>query len=72
MNKEHFYEKILQKCASKASPRPFLILGNNPKQPSYARNYFKNKIFKEDYQKSLEKLNIRLLNPFPFNGNKRL
>ena len=45
MNKEHFYEKILQKCASKASPRPFLILGNNPKQPSYARNYFKNKIF---------------------------
>ena len=34
-------EKLWKKCASKASPRPFLILVNNPKQPLNERNYFK-------------------------------
>ena len=29
----------------KLVPDPFLILLNNPKQPLYARNPFKNKIF---------------------------
>ena len=34
-------ENVHQKLA----PDPFLILLNNPKQPLYARNSFKNKIF---------------------------
>ena len=38
-------EKPCRKCAPKASPDPFLILLNNPKQPLDARNYFKIKVF---------------------------
>ena len=38
-------ENSYRKSATKASPRPFLILVNNPKQPFHARNYFKNKAF---------------------------
>ena len=38
-------EKSHRKCASKASPRPLFILVDNPKQPSYARNSFKDKTF---------------------------
>ena len=36
--------KSCRKCAPKASPDPFLILVNNPEQPSHVRNSFKNKI----------------------------
>ena len=49
---EHFYEKSCRKPAPKASPRPFLILANRPKQPLHARNCFKD-ILKENYQKAL-------------------
>ena len=53
----------------KLSPGPFLILINNPKQPLHARNSFKNKILKVDYQKALKKLALFfLLKPVPFNG----
>ena len=38
-------EKSCRKCEPKASPRPFFILVNNPKQLLDARNSFKNKIF---------------------------
>ena len=38
----------------KLTPDPFLILLNNPKQPVHARNSFKSKILKEDYQKALK------------------
>ena len=34
-----------RKRTLKASPRPILILVNNPKTPLQARNSFKNKIF---------------------------
>ena len=50
-------------------PDPFLILVNSPKQLLHAKNYFKNKIMKEDYQKALKKLTIFFLsNPVSFNG----
>ena len=43
LNKEHFYEKIMQKCVL-----DFLfIVANNLKQPLHARNIFKNKIFRK-------------------------
>ena len=45
LNKEHFQKKIIRKCARKASPEPFLILVNNPKQPLHAKKYFKIKKF---------------------------
>ena len=32
-------EKSCRKCAPKASPRPYLILVNNPKQPLHARHF---------------------------------
>ena len=38
-------EKSCRKYVPKASPRPFLICVNNPKQPLNARNCFQNKIF---------------------------
>ena len=38
-------EKTCRKCPAKASPDPFLILMNNPKQPLHATNSFKNEIF---------------------------
>ena len=36
VKKDYFYGKIMQKIAPKASPRPFLIVVNNPKQPLHA------------------------------------
>ena len=64
MEKSHA-ENVHQKLA----PDSFLILVNNLKQPSHARNSFKNKIFWKDYQKALKKLNLFfLLNLAPFNG----
>ena len=55
LNKEHVYpknhaENVLQKLA----PNHFLILLNNPKQPSHTRNSFKNKVF---WQRIIEKPN---------------
>ena len=38
-------EKSCRKRAPKASPDPFLILLNNPKQPLHATNYFAYKEF---------------------------
>ena len=38
-----FMERSCRKCAPKASPRPLLILVNNPKQSLHARNSFRNK-----------------------------
>ena len=43
LNKENFYRKIMQH--QKQAPDPFLILLNNWKQSSHARNSFKNKTF---------------------------
>ena len=48
-----FMEKSNRECAPKASPRPFFILVNNPKQSLHARNSFKNKIFSKGIIKSL-------------------
>ena len=45
LNKEHFYRKIMQKCAPKLVPHPFWILINNSKQTMHARNSLKSKIF---------------------------
>ena len=39
-----------------------------PNKPSYARNSFKNKILKEDYQKALKFILFFLSNQVPFNG----
>ena len=63
-------EKSCRICAPKASPRTFLILVNNPKQPLHATNSFKNKIFwKRIDQKALKKLTLLFLaNPVSFNG----
>ena len=48
-------EKSCGKCATKASPRPFLVLVNDPKQPLHAKNYFKKyEILKETGQKALK------------------
>ena len=58
LNKEHFYEKIMCKNVPKASPRPLLNFGKNPKQPLHSRNYFKNKIFWKRI----------ISNPVPFDG----
>ena len=53
-------KKSCQKCAPKASPRPFFILVNNPKQPLHPKG---------DYQNPFKKLTfIFLMNPVPFNG----
>ena len=43
---------------------------NNPKQPLHARNYFKNKILKENYQKGLKKKSTSFFLPnlVPLNG----
>ena len=54
-------------------PDPFLTVVNNPKKPLHARNSFKNKILKEDYQKVLKKIiSFFLLNPVPFNRQNYL
>ena len=57
---------MLQKLA----PDPFPIFLNNPKQPLYARNSFKNnkEFLRKDYQKAFKKLSLFFaLNPIPFN-----
>ena len=46
-------EKSCRKCAPKVSPRPFLILLNNPKQPLHARN--SERYFERGLSKSLKK-----------------
>ena len=38
--------ELNRKCAPKASPRPFLILLNNPQQPLQARNSFERRLSK--------------------------
>ena len=55
LSKEHFYEKVMEKCALKDSPR----LVNDPKQQLHARKFFKNKNnIKEDYQNALKELSL--------------
>ena len=63
-------EKSAENVHQKLVPDPFLILVNNPKQPLYARTYFKNKIFwKTIIKKLLKKLTLFFLsNPAPFIG----
>ena len=57
---ENHAENVYQKLV----PDPFFILVNNLKQPLHPRNFFKNKILKEDHQK----LTLFFLsNPVPFN-----
>ena len=53
-------EKHAENVHQKLVPDPFLILVYNPKQPLHARNSFKSKILKEDYQKALKKLILSL------------
>ena len=57
LNKEHFYMKnYAGNIQQKLAPDPFLILLNNLKQSSHARNSFKNKdILKKGYQKVFKK-----------------
>ena len=51
----------------KLVPYTFLILVNKSKQPLHAKNCFKNKKKKEDYQKTLQHLTLfYLLNPISF------
>ena len=48
---------------------PSLMLENIPKQSVHARNSFKYKILKEDYQKGFKKVTLFfLLNSLPFDG----
>ena len=59
LSKEHFYEKVMEKCALKDSPRSIFRLVNDPKQQLHARKFFKNKnIIKEDYQNALKELSL--------------
>ena len=51
-------EKSCRNCEPKASPRPFLILLNNPKQPLHPRNSLKIKYFERELLKSLKKGNF--------------
>ena len=51
---ENHAENVKQKLV----PDPFLILGNNPKQPLHARTIFKNKIFSKRIIKEPEKVNF--------------
>ena len=44
LNKQHFSWKFMQKMCTKASLRPLSIMVNNAKQPTHAKNFFKNKI----------------------------
>ena len=57
-------EKPCRKWAPKASPRPLFILVNNPKQPLYARNSFKYKIFGKGTTKTFYLLVIYYLSKF--------
>ena len=49
-------ENHAKQVDQKLVPDPFLILGNNPKQPLHAGNSFQNKIFWKRVSKSLKKL----------------
>ena len=52
----------------KLVPDPFFILVNKPKQPLHTRNFFKNKILKEHFQKPFKELTLFFLSdPVPFN-----
>ena len=54
LNKEQFYENIMQKmCTKSLMTDSFLTLVNNPKQLWHAKNSFKNKIF---WKKIIKKL----------------
>ena len=53
-----FIEKSCRKFTAKVSPRPFIILINNLKQPLHARNCFKVRYFERRLSKSLEKGNF--------------
>ena len=55
-------ENVQQKLV----PDFILVWVSNPKQPMHTRNSFKNKILKEDYQKTLKKVNIFSVEPGPF------
>ena len=62
LNKRGFYKKSRRKPAPKASPRSLLVLANNPKQPSHARNSFRGGF-------SLKRLFLFFLsNPVLFKG----
>ena len=62
-------EKSCKNVHQKLVPDSVFILVNNPKQPLHARNSFKNKILKEEFQKPLKKSALFFLsNPVPFNG----
>ena len=51
------WKNLAESVQQKLVPDPFLILVNNPEQPSHAINSFKNKyILKRGLTKSLEKL----------------
>ena len=59
----------MEKSCRKLVPDSFSRLANILKQPLHAKNYFKNKILKENYQKALKKSALFFLqNPVPFNG----
>ena len=62
-------EKSCKKCAPKASPRPLLILVNNPKSHCMQEIPLKIRLFEIGLSKVLKKLNLFFLsNPLPFNG----
>ena len=61
LEKEHLYEKTMQKIPQKLIPDPFLILVNNPKQPLHARNSFTNRIFWKRIIKKFKKVNFTFL-----------
>ena len=66
-------ENHAENVCQRLFPDPFLTLVNNAKKPLHARNSFKNKIVKEDYQKALKKLiSFFLLNLVTFNGQSYL
>ena len=70
LNKEHFYEKKMEKlCTKNPFPNPFLILVINPKHPFHARNSFKNKMFwKTIIKNALKSLLYFFSIPVSFNG----
>ena len=40
LNKEHFYGKIIRKCAPKASPEPLFYFGKQPKTAIACKKFF--------------------------------
>ena len=57
-------EKLYRKLAPKALvPYSFFILVNNPKQPLFARNSFKSKIFWKGIIKNLKKTKLHFFFP---------